>query len=302
MSSILPLSPNRAPQNERVLIVGLARNVAGRIERNVKRLQAAAAIFGDVQTLVIESDSSDNTVDQLQKMANSATSFRFRSLGNLRKNHPVRCERLAICRNAYLDELRDNPAYRDVTHLIVSDMDGVSRHLTSSALASCWHQHEPWSACTANQADFYYDVWTLRHPVWCPGDCWQEYQRLLPIVGKRVAKELTVYSRMIHVHRNAAMIEVESAFGGLAVYKREAILEARYRGVRPDGTEVCEHVALCEQMRAAGHRIFLNPALINAKRTSHSGGKKWFRRLRRNLLASVVGDDFGTETRIKSVA
>ena len=170
-------------------------------------------------------------------------------------------------------------------------MDGVSRHLTTRALATCWERDAPWDVCTANQGDYYYDVWTLRHDPWCPGDTWQEFERLKPLVGKRAATEIALFSRMIHVSTKRPMIEVESAFGGLAVYKREAVLAGRYGGLREDGTEVCEHVTLCTEMRAKGFRIFLNPALINAKTTDHAGRKKFFRTFRRNLWGYLSGKD-----------
>jgi hypothetical protein len=275
-----------------VLIAGLVRNVGRSIFTNVNILRRAAqGLFGRVHTLLVESDSKDNTLQLLGNLSELVPDLRYLSMGSLQEAHPVRCDRLAICRNTYLDELLNNPLYENVRYVIVSDMDGVSRHLTTAALASCWDREVPWDACTANQGDYYYDVWALRHDPWCPGDSWQEYKRLVPLIGKRGATEVALFSRMIHLSPKRPMIEVESAFGGLAVYKREAIVSARYGGLRADGTELCEHVTLCSHMRANGYRIFLNPALINARSTDHASRKKVFRTFRRNFWAYLTGRD-----------
>jgi hypothetical protein len=274
---------------EEVLIAGLVRDGARSFPKHFQVLRQAASLFGRVHGLVVESDSRDGTVGMLDRMKQTVPDFRFVTLGTLREAHPIRCDRLALCRNTYLDELRTNPLYQQVRYVIVSDMDGVSRHLTEKALLSCWERSDPWDACCANQGDYYYDVWTLRHATWCPGDTWREYRTLIPLVGKQAANEVALFSRMVHLSPKRPMIEVESAFGGLAVYKREAILAGVYGGLDGRGEEICEHVTLCQTMRAKGYRVFINPALINARSTDHASRKKFFRTFRRNLWGYLSG-------------
>lgn len=286
---------NSAPGE--VLVVGLARNISRRMERTIDVLRRATSSCSKVHFLVIESDSDDDTPERLKRLESEVPNFRFLSLGQLRHNTEMRTERIAICRNAYLDELRDHPDYRNVSHLVAADLDGVCKDLTPQAFLSCWDQPEPWNVCAANQGDFYYDIWALRHPSWCPTDCWHDFEKWVPIVGRHRAREMFIFSRMIHIPTSRPMVEVDSAFGGLAVYQRDAILSARYSGVAADGSgmPVCEHVSLCQQMRTAGHRIFINPALINARQTRHASSKKFFRRFRRNLWAAVAGADYSTQ-------
>jgi hypothetical protein len=282
---------------DEILVVGLARNISRRMERTIDVLRQATSTCSKVHFLVIESDSDDDTPKRLKQLSNEVRNFRFRSLGQLRHNTEMRTERIAICRNTYLDELRDHPAYRNVSHLVAADLDGVCKDLTRQAFLSCWDQPEPWDVCAANQGDFYYDIWALRHPSWCPTDCWHDFEKWVPIVGRHRAREMFIFSRMIHIPTSRPMVEVDSAFGGLAVYQRDAILSARYSGVAADGSgmPVCEHVSLCQQMRAAGHRIFINPALINARQTRHASSKKFFRRFRRNVWSAIAGRDYSTE-------
>ena len=275
-----------------VVICGVARNCARSIERDIRNLQRAASLFRRVQVLVVESDSSDNTLALLQALSARDPAVRCISLGHLRERHPKRTERIAMARNACLDELAANPLYAAASHMVMVDLDGMCRHLTRAALASCWAADAPpWDMCGANQGDYYYDVWTIRHPQWCPGDCWREHELLVPLLGKAAADEVALFSRMVHIAPTRPWIEVDSAFGGLAIYRRASIGAARYVGLDEQGREVCDHVGLHLAMRAAGRRIFINPALINARSTQHAGRKKFWRTLRRRLWNALRGHD-----------
>jgi hypothetical protein len=214
--------------------------------------------------MVIESDSDDDTVAVLEGLMRERPGFAFRSLGRLAQRHPKRTDRIARCRNAgleWLEALRASGAA--VSHFVMADLDGVADGITPEAIASCW-QRDDWDACTANQAGRYYDLWTLRHPAWCPGDCWHEVDFLTEHgVPRDRAKMAAVYERMVTIAPTHEWIEVDSAFGGLAIYRAEAIAGLRYEGLAPDGREVSDHVALHAALRTRGGRIFINPQLIN---------------------------------------
>lgn len=268
-----------------IAVVGVIRNGARFLDRELKRLRAATSDFSRVHVLLVESDSTDATLEVLAASATEWPSLRYLSEGSLCEQLPQRTVRIAHCRNVCLNELANNPMYAAVSHVIVADLDRVCHDLTPSALASCWGPNAPvdWALCCANQGDWYYDLWALRHPVWCPGDVWQEYEQLLPLLGKVEATNVTQFARMVHIAPDRPWIEVDSAFGGLAVYRREVLLNARYVGINGSGKEICEHVTLHVQIKANGGRIFINPALINAQRTRHGGRKGFWRTQRRRL-------------------
>ena len=280
------------PTTLEVVICGVARNCSRSIERDLRTVKRAACLCRRVQMLVVESDSSDDTLAIMRSLSAKDASVRCVSLGHLRQRHPKRTERIAMARNACLDELAANPIYAPASHMIMVDLDGMCRHLTRDALASCWAPDAPpWDVCGANQGDYYYDVWTIRHPQWCPGDCWREHELLVPLLGKAAADEVALFSRMVHIAPTRPWIEVDSAFGGLAIYRRSSIGAARYVGLDELGREVCDHVGLHLAMRAAGRRIFINPALNNARSTQHAGRKKFLRTLRRRLWNALRGHD-----------
>jgi glycosyltransferase involved in cell wall biosynthesis len=268
-----------------LVIVGCVRNGAKTVRRAVETLARASAGFARVQFLIIESDSTDQTVAELQRLRNEITGFQFTSLGTLAEQIPARTERIAACRNRYLEELRHDPQYAQVDYVMVADLDGVNNDLRPEAVATCWASTHPWDVVTANQSDAYYDIWALRHADWCPVDCHEQYSRLRDMFDRPRALNIAIHSRMARLSPRADWIEVESAFGGLAIYRREALLSGHYSGGAPE-RPICEHVPLHAEVRARGYRIFINPALINARRTDHSARIGLRVRLRREIEAA----------------
>jgi glycosyltransferase involved in cell wall biosynthesis len=281
----LPMREHKLIDAASLVIVGCVRNGAKTVRRAVETLARATDGFARVQFLIIESDSTDGTVAELQRLRAEVTGFQFTSLGALAEQIPARTERIAACRNRYLDELRHDPQYAEVDYVMVADLDGVNNALRPEAVATCWASTQPWDVVAANQSDAYYDIWALRHPDWCPVDCHEQYSRLRELFDRPRALAIAIHSRMARLSPRAAWIEVESAFGGLAIYRRDALLSGRYSGGNPE-RPVCEHVPLHAQLRARGYRIFINPALINAHRTDHSARIGLRVRLRREIEAA----------------
>jgi glycosyltransferase involved in cell wall biosynthesis len=276
------LSGNFDLLSSNILIVGLARNCEKTIREDILTIRNAVIHCPAVQWLIVESDSSDRTVDVLSKLKDEVSEFRSVSLGSLRKQFPLRTARIAHCRNVYLAELRENPIYANVDYVVVADLDGVNRELTESSLLSCKNE-SLWDVCAANQRGPYYDIWALRHKNWCPTDCWQQYRFLIEHgVRRRSALRAAVYSKMITVAEDGSWIEVDSAFGGLAVYRRAVLRDVEYAGLTDAGDEICEHVELHKQITARGGRIFINPRLINARDVEHSRNRHLVFRLRRH--------------------
>lgn len=280
----LPRRGHKPVEVSALVIVGCVRDAAKTVRRAVETLAHAAVNFARVQFLIIESDSADATVTELQRLRNDIDGFEFTSLGALTERLPVRAERIAACRNRYLDELRNDRQYTDADYVMVADLDGVNDHLRSEAVATCWSSGVRWDVVTANQSDAYYDIWALRHPDWCPVDCRDQYARLHTLFGHPRALEMAIHSRMVRLSPRADWIEVDSAFGALAIYRRETLLAGRYSSAQ-DGKLVCEHVPLHAGLRAKGYRIFINPALINALRSDHSARIRLSVRLRREIEA-----------------
>ena len=280
--------------SSKVLIVGLVRNCQDTIEREVQIINSAFSEAKTVNWLVIESDSDDKTLATLEKLSENVK-FAFITLGKLRKQYPKRTERIAKCRNRYLHELRVNKKYDHIDYVVVADLDGVNSELTKTAVKSCWKFAEEWDACFANQSKVYYDIWALRHKTWCPNDCWKTYEFFLNHgMSKHRALHAAVYSRMFNIDSNEDPIEVNSAFGGLGIYKKHAILTSAYIGLDDNKEEICEHVNLHTTMRDKGLKLYIIPSLINCGWIEHSKHLRFRAKTINNLLRSIK--EFFTNT------
>jgi hypothetical protein len=255
---------------KRFLVVGLVRNCSQDIELNLSRLSKALQSFSSIHWLLIESDSDDNSLEHLEIAAKKFSNFRYLSAGVLVDKMPLRTERLAYCRNMYLQEIKHNPIYSNIDYVVVSDFDNTNTLLTEEAILSCW-ERDDWDVCTANQRGPYYDIWALRHPIWSPGDCWLEHRFLSQFSKSSDALAYScIYSKMIELPITLEWVQVDSSFGGLGVYKKSAMCASSYIGLYDNGLEVCEHVPFHLKIRASGGRIFINPRLINIDYTEHS--------------------------------
>ena len=263
-----------------VLIVGLVRNCEPSLESEVETLRASFKDFKNVSFFFVESDSTDGSLEALRELATRIPNFQFLSLGNLRQSISDRIERIAHCRNTYLDYVQTTSKKFD--YVVVADLDGVNNLLTKEKVATCW-KFDGWSVCTANQTGPYYDIYALRAPGWSEMDCWNE-ARSLYASGMNPVKSWVkaIRDKQRIIPESEDWIEVTSAFGGLAIYKREAFLKGNYQTFSDDELNVSEHVPFNLKLVASGHRIFINPKLTNFAFNEHND----FSRLSRQLKMS----------------
>ena len=215
-----------------VLIVGLVRNCETSLKSEVETLRASFEDFKNVSFFLVESDSTDGSLEALRELATRIPNFKFLSLGNLRQSIPDRIKRIAHCRNAYLDYVRTTSENFD--YVVVADLDGVNNLLTKEKVATCW-KFDGWSACTANQTGPYYDIYALRAPGWSEMDCWNE-ARSLYASGMNPVKSWVkaIIDKQRIIPESEDWIEVTSALGGLAIYKTEAFLKGNYQTFSDD--------------------------------------------------------------------
>lgn len=251
-------------ETSNILLAGPVRNVANTIEHEVQTLMASLGNFHETHCFVVESDSSDDTVKKLAQLTQTMPHFSYVSMGQLSKQYPRRTDRIALCRNAIIDAVATNPAFTQIDYIAMADMDGMNSLVTPEKIAQCWTVDENWDVITANQLGPYYDIWALRHHEWCPSDCWQQKNALESVIGDRPAENLAVTAKQAVLDPRAGLIEVDSAFGGLAIYRREAFLAGRYAGTDTQGGfDVADHIPFHEELRQKGYKIYINCALIN---------------------------------------
>ena len=254
-------------------MVATVRDCATTLQSDISNLQTALGLFKNVHWFIVESDSTDDTLLVLRQLSDTVPNFDYATLGQVAHLIPLRTARIAHSRNRYLEELRFNPTLSDAKLCVMADLDGAQSLLTREGLMSCF-EREDWGVCTSNQQGLYYDIWALRHPVWSPNDCWElnTFLQRHKMQGDK-ARFSAVFSRMIEIPTSSPWIEVDSAFGGLAVYKTEFMGQARYVGANDRGVQggqVCEHVAFHQELKASGAKIFINPRMVNTSLNQHT--------------------------------
>ncbi len=265
-----PESENIAPiDGARIIIVGIVRNIEDSLKKDFERLAAAFPSASKLDWFLVESGSSDGSLEVLESTKEKNLSFQYKSI----QLDPgfSRTQNMATARNEYLKYLEKDSNYGNYDYVVVADFNCLNNKIVATAVQSCWDQ-QIWDVVTANQSGRYYDIWALRHPFWSPNDCWadlefrRKYQKF-----PELALAYSVRSRMIKIPKNSSWIEVDSSFGGLGIYKANLFsLSGRYIGTTSDGNPVCEHVSFHENLKQHGKRIFINPALINTRTTDHS--------------------------------
>ena len=262
---------------KKIVIASIARNVASTFKSDYERITASFSDFQIVNWIVIESNSTDDSIKVLDRFSKLSTNIINISMRSEFNGKHLRTQELAKARNKYLEIFRRLCIKNDIEYLVVCDLNNLNNKLTKNAIQSCW-ENRNWAAVTANQAGPYYDVWALRHKYWNNYDCWERYEELKKLYNKsRLALWESVYSRMINIPSNSNWIKVDSAFGGIAVYKTKYINGCKYVGITSKGKQVCEHVSFNEGIIKNNGSIYINPKLINFKLTDHSRRKKYFK-------------------------
>jgi len=257
------ISPSRISGG--AIFVGIAKNVYPYISRVLYNAGECAREFTNKKLIIVENDSTDGTQEVLRRWASADEGHIYIRADDCPSDRVTRTERLAYFRNIYLSEI-EKEEYNGFEYVVVFDCDNIiSSGIDKEAFINAIEfiaGNERNAGVFANTRGFYYDVWTLRHPIWCPGDCWSDVKRLSAFTSQSEAILSCVGARQVRIKSTTPPIPVISAFGGLGIYKRRYLLGRKYFAKNRDGTEACEHVALNESISSENGNLFIFPELL----------------------------------------
>lgn len=261
----------------KIVIASIARNIGDTFSKDYDRVLKAFSEFTIIRWIIVESNSTDNSIKLLKTYSKLSTKILYVSLQPDKVIRNTRTIDLAAARNKYLELFGEIRKETEVDYLVVCDLNNLNNKLNKEAVQSCWAQND-WAAVLANQNGPYYDVWALRHKFWNDFDCWERYENLLKIYRKpSLALWDAVYSRMVKIPKNWNWIKVDSGFGGIGIYRTAYLDNCKYVGTNTNGKQVCEHVSFNSGIIDNGGSIYINPKFINFNLTDHSRRKKYFR-------------------------
>lgn len=268
-------------RSERAVFVGLARDCVPMLPFVLANLERMGAVFARSAFLFLENGSVDATRAILERWCAGRADAMVLSPQSPDASSPQRTVRLAALRNQLVAQVRAR--FADFDLLVIADCDDVNAtpvmDMRGFADAAAFLLSDPGHAAVfANTLGTYYDMWALRHPERCPDDVWEATMdhALASGVGDAQAAADIYAPRIFMLAPDAPPLDVESAFGGLGIYRMARVLAnpASYQGykrksvpapdggVREIGWQCCEHVAFHAGLRAQQGRLFVLPWLV----------------------------------------
>jgi hypothetical protein len=270
MSPVLNETLKPFTEFRRALLVGTVRNASKFVGPDITRILNSFNALIPTVAFIVESDSEDDTIRELEELCSSDERVRFVCLGELRTSIPDRLDRLKYCRNIYVEEIRNNVEYSDCDLIVVADLDGINTAISEKEVRIVAATSVEWDVLAANQSGPYYDILALRHPLWSPNNFILEMEWLTPFLGRRRAWQHALGDRMIRIDPSLAPMPVDSAFGGLCIYKRWIFEKFDYTEDIPEAATETDHVTLNRKAKTAGAQVYIHPGLINTRWTTHS--------------------------------
>ncbi len=237
---------------DKVLICGVCRNTEKAVPNTIASIANLGSRFSNYRAIIYENNSTDQTKKLLSSWADSDPHIIFlseqlstrkiaRQLAMKLSSH--RTDKIARARNIVLDVAMDK-RFDDFKYVIWADLDFLEPWDVDAIVETILHPQEEWDAVFANGA---YDLFALRSP-----DLPIGYE----LIGSLYWTNLKRVSEKLNLDPEGSWQKVYSAFGGLGIYKRDAIRNCRYSGVV---TQDLEKVATAwlGKARQEEHPLFL---------------------------------------------
>lgn len=239
-----------------IIFLGCARSCEGNLPTSVAAVQRLRRLFLASEFHVFENDSTDRTPELLRQWEREGV-LTLHSRTGLDAVMPKRTERLAYGRNLLMAAALARPQFEYICWV---DMDGlINESFDIEGFSSCFQGEEAWDAVFPVNTGYYYDIWALRHPVMWPEDYLVRMNSEFDLaMGVRPIVEIAMKSRQIKADAMLGWLPVESAFGGMGLYKAGACRNGRYVGLE-EGREICEHVSFHRGIQKGGGVLYINP-------------------------------------------
>lgn len=261
-----------------VVVCGIVRNAEKGLRRNLPVIDGILKRCKDYRVFVYENDSVDDTKKILQEwqrnnqgkvcvsLNQTDPSKTIPSARNVEGVNPFfshkRIDKMARLRNNYMDWLNREDGFFERTpdYVIIVDLDVAQ--LDAESIITSFNANKEWDAvCSFGYSTSpklkrrYHDTYALT--------LWEERDE--PQTEKKIQKYA---DELGSLKPTDDWIRLASGFGGLAIYRYEAIKGLRYLEPAIDNDDPrveakCEHFSLYKQMIERGfNKIYLNPAMV----------------------------------------
>ncbi len=250
-------------KTKKVIICGLIRDSKKNLYYTKNNLKKLTSLFNDYRILIVENDSVDNTRKELLKMAKKDPKITILGCGvntrecklNLKRTifhgrDHKRIQKMVTLRNIYMDYIRNND-FEDYDFVAVMDLDFVGTFYIDGIASSGYEfkTNPKINAICANAMRIvpvgnsviyhYYDTYALSY----------KNDKLYGRDPQNVEQwPLQCDDEKTYLQ------EVSSCFNGLTIYKKQALLSAKYvLDTHPEGIAYCEHRTLNAHIKGIYH-------------------------------------------------
>jgi hypothetical protein len=260
-------------KNKSILFCGICKNVEKTIELNIERLCNIGSNLKNFHIFIYENDSSDNTSSILKNINSKYITAVSEKIGEFdyRENltngldpwHYNRCKIIANHRNKYLEYAKLNKHY---DYLCVIDLDLLGGwsldgffhglfSIESMDNIACVSSYGVLTECTNNK---------LMEEVSCGRYLMYDSLAYRPLSISRGVHmcRLPLFNKLVF-QRGQDPVLVNSNFGGMAIYKFNAIVNKKYYAKQwEEGFVDPDHVNINRDIIKDGYNIILDPSMI----------------------------------------
>lgn len=256
-------------KSKSIIVCSIVRNAEKGLRRNIPVVKALCRLFGDYHVVVYENDSTDGTKkvlrewmaedgEHVEALLNDTDPAKTIPSASAVKVNPFfsrkRIEKMAALRNRYLEYVESRGWTAD--YLMVVDLD-VAQISLEGILTSFAPTAPAWDAVTAYGYSTSPSLQRRYHDTYA--------------LVKQGQQDVAQTEKSIHdaaldfadVLGKGEWMKVDSAFGGLAIYRFECVRGLRYEVMDNDDERVevrCEHQSIYKLMRSRGFdHIYVNP-------------------------------------------
>ena len=251
-----------------LIICGIVRDCDRNLKKNIPIINKLCSLSKNYKIIIFENDSKDNTKQILKKWEINTENIYIESKNfNAENTIPLktkntsispfyskkRIEKMVFYRNQYLNYIEQHNLFSDF--VIVVDLD-VSR-INLNGILDSFGQEREWDVISANGYSLSPKLTKRYHDSYALIESGMEKK---PQTVQQITNNQYKYS---FLKPGLPLIQVYSGFGGLCIYKFNALKNIKYELMQNDDKVVevyCEHVGLHSQMHENGfNKFFINP-------------------------------------------
>ena len=256
-----------------IVIAALARDCEKALINNIPLIEELRKQFESARVIVIENDSKDNTKKLLKDWQDNSEDIKVISQDFGTKTIPTetsnnisplssfyRVEKMAFYRNMYLEYI--NELKGNIDYVIIIDID-ILEFSVEEIVNSISNVNRNWGGIFSNgittrkiagfKSKIYFDIFALYEYPFKEVFCYSQvsFDRTFKSINKNIKKN-EFYS-------------IISAFGGIGIYRYEAIKDLRYEAIQNPNNElegICEHVSFNTKIVKKGYNNYISRNLI----------------------------------------